>query len=219
MAAKTTAQAGILEIPPLEIKTVRLRIVGESPLMTHKWSEKATRQMEDDQQQKARQRKAAKVPEQEFQAAIYRLPDGTAGLPAAAFKKAIVTAATHVDGITKTFLRTAFHVIGAAVVPVNGKAGELRPTDLVRIDGSDPVMRTDMVRIGTMTKTADVRYRPEWAEWACDVTVRYNARSLSLEQLVHLFNLAGFGVGVGEWRPERDGMHGLFHVESVEEVG
>jgi hypothetical protein len=31
---------------------------------------------------------------------------------------------------------------------------------------------------------------------------------------VNLFNVAGFAVGVGEWRPERDGSNGMFHVQT-----
>ena len=40
-----------------------------------------------------------------------------------------------------------------------------------------------------------------------------NVNVLSVEQIINLFNVAGFGIGVGEWRPEKDGSYGLFHVE------
>ncbi len=39
----------------------------------------------------------------------------------------------------------------------------------------------------------------EWTEYT--VKIRYNADVISDEQVVNLFNLAGFSVGVGEWRP------------------
>lgn len=208
-----------LQLPSLSFRRVVLRVHGMSPLITHKWSDKALRMIEEKQSGAARQKKEPRDPEQEFRDAIYLLPDGSHGVPAAAFKKAVVGAATHVDGITKTFLRTSFHVLGDAVVPIGGKDGELRPTDLIRLQGSEPVMRTDMVRIGGISKTADVRYRPEYASWWCDVTVRLNSRSITLPQLVYLFNLAGFGYGLCEWRPEKDGMHGMFQVTHVTDLG
>jgi hypothetical protein len=71
-------------------------------------------------------------------------------------------------------------------------------------------MREDMVRVGM--GTADIRYRPEFTEWSVKLPIKYNADAISLDQLVNLFTLAGFGVGVGEWRPERDGQYGMFHV-------
>ena len=40
----------------------------------------------------------------------------------------------------------------------------------------------------------------------------YTFSTLSPEQMLNLFETAGFAVGVGEWRPERDGRNGLFHV-------
>lgn len=221
MAARSAGGTTELSIPEIKIRRVVLRVVCNTPLMTHQWSSKAFRQMEEKQQQRAEadQKKAPKVPEEDFEAAIYRLPDGSPGIPARAFKKAVVAAATQLDGVTKVFLRGAFHVIGDAVASVNGEQGELRPTDLIRIHGGDPTMRTDMVRVGGISKTADIRYRPEWGTWYCDVPVLLNVQSLSIERLVHLFNLAGFAVGVGEWRPEKDGMHGMFRVESVDDQG
>lgn len=60
--------------------------------------------------------------------------------------------------------------------------------------------------------TADLRYRPEFSEWHAKLLVRYNANVLSESQILNLLNVAGFAVGVGEWRPEKDGQYGMFHV-------
>lgn len=212
------AETGELRVPELHTRTVKVRVVGTSPLMTHCWSAKAIREMEDKQQGEIKQGKEPKDPQADYEAAMYRLPDGTYGVPARAFKKAMVSAAGQVPHLTKTLARTVFHVLGDAVADVNGPNGELRPTDLIRIHEGLPRMRTDMVRVGTISKSADVRYRPEYATWACDVTIWYNADSISLEWLVYLLRLAGFGIGVGEWRPEKGGMHGMWEVDSVQEV-
>jgi len=60
---------------------------------------------------------------------------------------------------------------------------------------------------------ADIRYRPEFDPWSVDLEIKYNAAVLSAEQIVNLVNLAGFSVGVGDWRPEKSGTHGTFHIE------
>lgn len=197
--ATSTPSAQELVIPPIDVKRYVLRIVGDSPLITHAWSEKAKRQMADAQGGKPRAKKEPKIPEQEYEGAFYRLPDGTPAIRTLSFKAAAVGAARHIEGLTMVFLRGAFHTVG----------------ELIPIEGV-PEMRTDMVKVGI--DTADIRYRPEFTEWAVNLPVRVNVRSLSLEQLVHLMNQGGFSQGVGEWRPEKDGANGMFHVEGVQEV-
>jgi hypothetical protein len=186
-----------IRIPELRIERMELRLVGDAPLICHRWSEKARQMMLDKQMKRAKSAKEAKSPEDDFRGSLYALPDGTGyGFPAVGFKSAAVDACSHVDGITKVEARGAFHL-------------EADSGDLIRIDGV-PSMREDMVRIAM--GTADVRHRGEFKEWSCVVRIRYNANVLSCEQIVNLFNTAGFAIGVGEWRPARDGSFGMFHV-------
>ena len=68
-----------------------------------------------------------------------------------------------------------------------------------------------MVRISM--GTADIRYRGEFPVWRVTFTIRHNANVLSAEQIINLFNVGGFAIGVGDWRPQRNGSFGMFHVE------
>lgn len=178
----------------IDKRTVTLRLVGDSPLICHKWSEKAKKEMLDKQMKKAKTAKVAKDPQRDYEESLYALPGGGYGFPCVAFKSAAVGACRFTDGVKMTVARGAFHVVG----------------ELAAIEG-DPSMREDMVRVGM--GTADIRYRGEFKQWATNLTITYNAAALSVEQIVNLYNLAGFGVGVGEWRPEKDGSYGRFHVE------
>jgi hypothetical protein len=151
--------------------------------------------MLDKQMKKAKTAKEAKDPEADFRASLYEHPDGGYGFPCVAFKASAVGACRFSDGIKMTEARGAFHIVG----------------ELAKIDGT-PTMRDDMVRVGM--GTADIRFRGEFKSWRVTLTVKYNAAAISAEQIVNLFNLAGFGVGVGEWRPEKDGSYGRFHVST-----
>lgn len=196
-AMETTAPKGVavITLPKLDIRTLDIRIVGDSPLIVHRWSEKAKKQMLDKQMGVASAGKENKNPEQDYLDSLYTHPtEGWYGFPAIAFKNAAVSACTSLGKtVTKVAARQAFHVVG----------------ELVRIEG-EPSMREDMVKVGM--GTADIRYRAEFKRWSATVTVRFNSRVLSADQVVNLFNTAGFAVGVGEWRSERDGSYGLFHV-------
>jgi hypothetical protein len=188
-----TRKETVITLPALNIQMLQLRLVGDSPLICHAWSEKAKRQMLDTQMKKAKQAKAAKDPDADFRDSLYPHPDGGYGFPAVAFKAAAVDACSSIEGVTKVEARGAFHIMG----------------DLVKINGT-PTPREDMVRVGM--GSADIRYRGEFREWSADIALRYNANVLSPEQIANLFNTAGFAVGVGEWRPQRDGSYGMFHV-------
>lgn len=184
----------VVELKSIRIERINLEIEGDSALIVHAWSAKAKKEMLDKQMKKAKTAKDAKDPQRDYEEAFYRLPDGKPGFPTIAFKQAAVSAGGRFsDGLKMTELRGAFFIDG----------------ELAEIKG-EPNMREDMVRVGM--GTADIRYRPEFKTWKVTLPIKYNADKISLEQLVNLFNLAGFGVGVGEWRPEKDGQYGMFHV-------
>ena len=74
-----------------------------------------------------------------------------------------------------------------------------------------PIVREDMVKIGM--GTADLRYRGEFRNWYADLTITYNASGkFSLENIINIINAGGSVCGVGEWRVERGGQWGRYHV-------
>jgi len=191
-----------IEIPAIRIERAEITLIGDSPLIVHAWSQKAKDMMRNKQMKKAAPAKEAKNPEQEFKDSLYGMGNGAFGFPSVGFKAAAVAACRFADGIAMTEARGAFHV----------------EDELVRIEGSPPKMREDMVRIGM--GVADLRYRGEFWPWQVTLSIAYNANALSLEQIMNLFNTAGFGVGVGEWRPSSKGggSYGRFHVAQSDEV-
>jgi hypothetical protein len=194
--AATAKKDAVVEVPDIDIVRVNVRIVGMSELVMHAWSEKAKKAMLDKQMGKAAQKREVKNPKEDYEQAFYRLPDGRPCFPSVAFKAAIVSAARQVDGLPMTFLRGALHIDGE-FVPIEG----------------EPRMREDTVRVGN--GTADLRYRPGFPTWSATLPIRLNRRALTIEQLLSLINQAGFSVGVGEFRPEKDGAWGMFRVENV----
>jgi hypothetical protein len=193
-----TAKQTAIELPPLNIQTVTFVLIGDSPLIVHAWSEKAKRQMLDKQMKKATKAREAKDPEADYEACFYRTITGAYGFPAIGVKAAMVSACRFVDA-KMTVMRGAFHIDCEMLTVI----GEPRP-------------REDMVRVGM--GTADIRYRPEFVEWRIPVTIKFNASVISAEQLANLLNAAGFGVGIGEWRPEKNGSYGRFHVAAEGEA-
>jgi hypothetical protein len=184
-----------IEVAPerIDVRRFRVRIVGDSPLITHAWSTKAKQMMLDKQMKKGTQAKEAKDPERDYLESLYHLPGGGYGFPSIGVKAAAIRGAKGL-GMVMADTKAAFHIDG----------------DLLKING-EPHPREDMVRVGM--GTADIRYRAEFTEWSIDLPVTYNARIVSGEQIVAMLDAGGFGTGIGEWRPEKDGQFGRFHVE------
>jgi len=172
---------------------MRITIEGTSPLIMNKWTTKAIQMIEDKQGKKAKQAREARKPDEEVQDRLYLDDNGKPAFPASAFKMAAVDACSHVSGITKVLARGAFHVLGKNIT-IKGKHRR----------------RDDMVRVGM--GSADIRYRPEFPEWSLELDIVYNSSVMSSEQIVNLFNVAGFAIGVGDWRPQKDGSNGMFRV-------
>lgn len=207
-----TKKTESIQIPAISIKKLSVKIVGDTPLIHHRWDEKAKKMMLDKMTKKAKQAKEAKNPAREFAQATYiydeqegqreRMIDGDFdgtrwGFPSCAFRAAAINAARFAD-LKMTEARGAFFVVG----------------DMVEIESEPPEMREDMVRI---QMTTDIRYRPEFRNWSANLNLEYNANAFSVEQIVNLINIAGFSIGIGEWRPEKNGQNGRFHVATGEE--
>lgn len=207
MEAVETKEVGI-QLPEIAVKFLTVTLIGDSPLIVHNWSKKAKEEMLAKQMKQATKGKAAKDPERDFFESLYwidGMPDNPTvedlktarfGFPAVAFKACAINAA-YQQGILdrKTTMRGAFHIAD----------------EMVEIQGI-PTMREDMVRVGGLSKTADIRYRAEFKVWRATLNIRYNSTSISPAMILNALNIGGFSNGIGEWRPEKDGTFGTFHV-------
>ena len=195
-------------------KTMIVPIVGTAPLMVSRFSEKAKRQMLDAQQGRKSPRQN-REPETEYRAGLYLLPpaaDGTEryGFPAVGFKASMIGACRYYGkALAMTSVRQWVFV-----------EGEHSPADgqqLVLIHG-EPQMRESVVRLAGPGRTADLRYRPEFPVWRAELTIVYVESCISQESVLSLLDAAGMGVGVGEWRPERNGDLGTFQIDPDRDV-
>lgn len=218
-AGRRSAAAGmtVVDVEKLMVKpsVINVTIQGLTTLIVHNFGAKAVRQILDKQCGEAKVIREKKNPFNDFVESLYIINDKkvpkakltpgeawpyvpeTFGFPASAFKKAMVQACSFVDGIPKTWVRGLVHVHG----------------NLLPLKYSKLVMRQDTVRVGPFgKKVADIRFRGEFHDWSTTLKISFNANAMSVPQIAMLLNNAGFAVGVGEWRPEKDGSAGTFSV-------
>lgn len=199
---------GPIQLVDLQRITFEVPIVGTAPLITQRWSEKARRMLLESQQSSTRKKREAKNPDELFNAARYRLPDGRDGVPATAFKAAIVHAARLFDGVTQVALRQSILVLG--------DDRDTRGDALVAVEYGNLTMREDTPR--NATGVPDLRYRPQYWPWSAIIRVQTIEGQIKDEvSVLRLVNAAGLG-GVGEWRPtspkSATGTYGTFEVNA-----
>jgi hypothetical protein len=204
-APAAPVEAPVLRLRRLQEAVITLRIEGTTPVIPHKWSEKALQLMRSKQFGEAvRPAREPKNPQEEAHAATYWLPDGRPGMPAVAFKAAMVGACRNFEGISMTAAKTMFFVEGEGL------------EQLVPIEG-EPVMREDTPR--NAGGTVDLRYRNSIFPWAASIRVRFLAARIDAQSILALLDAAG-RQGVGDWRPgapkSHTGIYGQWRVVDPE---
>lgn len=199
MATKTATAEKTITISAIAIARMRVQIVGTTPLITHRFSEQAIEDIRKRQGDAAKLKKAARDPEAEFRAACYRTRDGHYGFPAVGVKRAMVAAGQRFADEKGTELNGAFSI----------------PDEMLELAADEPRMRCDRVVLSGMSRTSSVAYRPEFYPWSIRVPIQWNEGFISADQLLNLLQLAGFSVGIGDWRVEKKGSFGQFRLGEV----
>ena len=205
-----------IELKDIVVKSTQITIVGDSPLLMRRFSEKAKQQLLDLQTKKAKSAKEPRDPwkdmidglnwltpmpaenEKDEDGFNKALKNGAKfGFPAVGLKQSAISAAYRAGlSKNKVELQGIFHI----------------PDEFIEIEGI-PEMREDYVKI-PKTGAADLAFRGEFKQWKSTFTINYIEGIYSLEQIINFINLGGFTVGIGEWRPEKGGSFGRFHVVS-----
>ena len=196
----------------------KIWLVGDTPLITHAWSEKAKREMLQKQVKATKAGKEARDPQADFVSSLYEMGDGGYGFPATGVKNAILSSAHKDKGIPRSSVMSALWIDAQMVRTRPALAGAICDMPLLRIYGGEPEMREDMVKIGQgLQKTANLAYRGQFTVWALKITGRFNASTITAEALTFLINESGMASGLGEWRNERKGMFGAYHLANLKE--
>lgn len=214
-----------ISIPKLCYRIMHIEIESKTPLIVHAWSSKAVKMMLDKQIGEGCEGKKAKDPLQDFKDSLYYLPDNAGfGIPAPAFKAAIVTSANDVE-LKMTEVKRNVHVNSYLVPIIAPPLPESDYTDWDRKYEKEIAfhhkhgaqMRMDMVRLAS--GVADIRFRGCFPKWNCVIEIEYNERVVRPAELVNLVQAAGNG-GVCEWRPSspnvKSGEFGRFGIKQHE---
>jgi hypothetical protein len=191
-----------LAISPPNMQEISLRLIGTTPLVQHRFGEKARNQIYETQKAGSQAKKGKKREPKDFEANYQQArhiaattTDGSEpgwdGIHAGGFRHAMVDAC----GIV------GFHMTkGKKALFVLADGYERDGTPLVKIAKGEPRQVIHPAR--NASGGADLRSRPMWdAGWECILRVRFDADMFSYTDIVNLVARVGCQCGIAEGRP------------------
>ena len=185
-----------ITIPAPNFQRLAFTVQGTAPLVMHKFSQKVQNEMKEKQEAgptaaKGKKRKPKDFEEQ-YENAKHLSTDGWPGIPATAFRNAMISACKIVG----------FHMTkGKISVFVEQDGFSEDGVPLIEFTKGEPHYHETAVRLAT--GVADIRARPMWDPgWEAAVRVRFDADIFTASDVTNLLMRAGLQVGILEGRPD-----------------
>lgn len=191
-----------VQIAPPRLKTVKFKIIGTSPLMILRFSQKAQNMMADKMkagsQAKGKKVREARDFDEDFEQAKYVSTEGWNGINASSFRNALISACRLV-GFKMTLAKLSVFIEADGFDKVNG-------LPLVRVYGD---AEPNILPVRNATGVADLRCRALWREWHCFLNVTFDEDQFSLQDVTNLLMRVGMQGGIGEGRNDSKQSAGL----------
>ena len=201
-----------IEIKRIETKQVTVKIVGDGDLILNKMNDVSTRQLTDQRKNKAKDLEVPNEWEQIITAMHWR-----DGKPTDFSENGLIDALkNNAPCITAFGLKKSF---GDAVVrneidkyrtKFDNSLNIIAKGNLVPIKFTEHYVDEKLMSPRT-GKPVLVRMN-RFSGWGAEFTIQFTENVYSLEQIINIINLAGFGLGIGSGRTSG---YGRYHVEEV----
>lgn len=195
-------QESTVQISAPKLQTLALKIKGTTPYVQLRFSQKAMNQMAEKMRagstSKGKKMRTPRDFNEDFNESMHTSEDGWKGIPAAAFRNAMISACRLV-GFKMTLAKLSVFVRHDGIDAIDG-------VPLIRINGEPKPLQ---MAVRNATGVADLRVRAKYWPWSSQVNITYDSEQFTKEDIVNLFNRVGQQVGIGEGRPDSKNSAGM----------
>lgn len=194
----TTKEVKRVSVEPIQLATMTLKIVAipNSTLLMNKMSDSTRNQMIARTTGQTTEKSKFRDLKKECEDKIHYDEKGDIAFPTDAFKKAMVEVAPYLEDMDKKRAKGSFQILGS-YTPLKYKKQTINKA---------------VTRDSGITKAPRETWRPEFHDWSCTLNIQYNAQQITPLQIIELAKLSGFHIGIGAWRPQCSGSHGLYTI-------
>jgi hypothetical protein len=201
-------QESTIEVVQIRTGRMTLLVRGKTPFIANAMSQKVRQELLAPAGRKSTHEKATSIkhnPIEEYRGSIYAYTDNDhptrIHFPAGGFKKAAMTTALEMPGVSKASIARLLWVEGLTI-------------DIFGI----PQMLMSVTRSADINHTPDVHTRAIIPNWAARIDVSFVMPKITEQQIANLFVGAGLMVGVGDWRVEKgSGTFGQFELVDADD--
>lgn len=188
-----------------------VKIIGTAPFVMNRMSSENRQKMIDKQMEGGRSKKGQMRQPKDFdklyKGTMHVSTDGWYGIPAAAFRNAMVSACRTV-GFQMTRAKLCLFIVHDGIDAEDGQP-------LVKLNGN-PARRDWAVKLAN--GSTDIIPRAFFDEWWANIHLKWDADQFSATDVINLLARVGVQVGVGAGRPDSKNSTGMgwgtFEVQS-----
>lgn len=199
---KPRAVPEVVAVSAPNIQRAEFRIRGTAPYMQNRFSKKAQDAMHEKHEAGSTAKKGKKREARDFQAdfkeAAHVSKDGWYGVPASAFRNAMISACRLVN-FKMTLAKLSLFVFADGYDVVDD-------SPLVKIEGEPEYSEMPVVNANG---SIDLRARPIWHEWSARIRLRYDADQFTATDVANLLMRVGEQVGIGAGRADSKNSPGI----------
>lgn len=172
-----------------------VRLTGETPLLMHRWSQKAIIEMVGKMVGQPQPRGSKNITD-DYNQSYYRNLDSVVAMPCRIVKACIIEGAIATSGVvSKAELKRGLRVVGYTS-PISVKMP----------------MRMDC-QIASNNGTSDMRTRAVIPPgYHFDIVLQFGINELTPDKVISALDAAGSYIGLCDWRPQTGGEYGTFSV-------
>lgn len=206
------AKEEIIEIKPLNIKTAEITIAGDGDLILNKMNDVNAKILTDIRKDKAKDTAKANKWE-EIITSMHWYNGKPSNFSAEGLEQALKENAPCITGfgLKKSFGQAVVqNKIDTYATKFNAGVNIIAKGDLVPVSFAEHYIDEKLMSPKKGKPVLVMLNR--FSGWKATFTIQYTENAFSLEQIVNIINLAGFGNGIGSGRSSG---YGRYHVESI----
>ena len=207
------ALENIIDLKPIDVKTMVVSIVGDTDLVLNKMNDPTVRMLTD-----ARKDKAKDLNKPNFWEEIITSMHWRDGKPSVFTEESLKDALTNnapcisAFGLKKSFGESVTrNLIDKYSTKFDASVNIIAPNGLVPIKFTEHFI--DEKLMSPKRGAPVLVHLNRFTGWSADIKIQFLENAYSMEQIVNIIKLAGFGIGIASGR--RGSGYGRYHIENV----